>query len=125
MDRMCGYGGMADALDLGSSGKPCRFKSCYPHHNMAEYHPVEEVRVVMRRFVPIAGAPDLGSSGKPCSQSEQRSVRARPSQAITSPVIHTMSQSALWAIFALINGGISPSQGGKIWKKKKNKQKKL
>ncbi len=22
---------MADALDLGSSGRPCRFKSCYPH----------------------------------------------------------------------------------------------
>ena len=23
---------MADTLDLGSSGKPCRFKSCYLHH---------------------------------------------------------------------------------------------
>ena len=22
---------LADALDLGSSGKPCRFKSCQPH----------------------------------------------------------------------------------------------
>ena len=22
---------LADALDLGSSGRPCRFKSCYPH----------------------------------------------------------------------------------------------
>ena len=22
---------LADALDLGSSGKPCRFDSCYPH----------------------------------------------------------------------------------------------
>ena len=22
---------LADALDLGSSGKPCRFESCYPH----------------------------------------------------------------------------------------------
>lgn len=22
---------MADALDLGSSGRPCRFKSCHPH----------------------------------------------------------------------------------------------
>ncbi len=22
---------LADALDLGSSGQPCRFKSCYPH----------------------------------------------------------------------------------------------
>lgn len=21
---------LADALDLGSSGRPCRFKSCYP-----------------------------------------------------------------------------------------------
>ena len=27
----CGYGGMADALDLGSSPQGCRFKSCYPH----------------------------------------------------------------------------------------------
>ena len=23
---------LADALDLGSSGDPCRFKSCHPHH---------------------------------------------------------------------------------------------
>ncbi len=22
---------LADALDLGSSGRPCRFKSCHPH----------------------------------------------------------------------------------------------
>ena len=22
---------LADALDLGSSGRPCRFKSCWPH----------------------------------------------------------------------------------------------
>ena len=22
---------LADALDLGSSGRPCRFESCYPH----------------------------------------------------------------------------------------------
>ena len=22
---------LADAPDLGSGGKPCRFKSCYPH----------------------------------------------------------------------------------------------
>ena len=22
---------LADTLDLGSSGQPCRFKSCYPH----------------------------------------------------------------------------------------------
>ena len=31
----CGYGGMADALDLGSSSKECRFKSCYPHQMRA------------------------------------------------------------------------------------------
>ena len=24
---------LADALDLGSSGYPCRFKSCHPHHD--------------------------------------------------------------------------------------------
>ena len=24
---------LADALDLGSSGRPCRFESCYPHTN--------------------------------------------------------------------------------------------
>ena len=23
---------LADALDLGSSGRPCRFDSCHPHH---------------------------------------------------------------------------------------------
>ena len=23
---------LADTLDLGSSGQPCRFKSCHPHH---------------------------------------------------------------------------------------------
>ena len=26
---------LADALDLGSSGRPCRFKSCYPHARSA------------------------------------------------------------------------------------------
>lgn len=26
---------LADALDLGSSGRPCRFKSCYPHKKSA------------------------------------------------------------------------------------------
>ena len=25
---------LADALDLGSSGRPCRFESCYPHQIM-------------------------------------------------------------------------------------------
>ena len=34
---MCGYGGMADALDLGSSPKGCRFNSCYPHHLNFKY----------------------------------------------------------------------------------------
>ena len=24
---------LADAPDLGSGGRPCRFKSCYPHKN--------------------------------------------------------------------------------------------
>ena len=24
---------LADALVLGTSGQPCRFKSCYPHHS--------------------------------------------------------------------------------------------
>ena len=23
---------LADTMDLGSIGQPCRFKSCYPHH---------------------------------------------------------------------------------------------
>ena len=26
---------MADTPDLGSGGRPCRFKSCYPHHRNA------------------------------------------------------------------------------------------
>ena len=25
---------LADALDLGSSGRPCRFKSCHPHESL-------------------------------------------------------------------------------------------
>ena len=29
---------MADALDLGSSGRPCRFKSCYPHKQGLSRH---------------------------------------------------------------------------------------
>ena len=28
---------LADALDLGSSGKPCRFKSCYPQFKKIPY----------------------------------------------------------------------------------------
>ena len=34
-NRLFLYAGMvelADTRDLGSRGKPCRFKSCYPHH---------------------------------------------------------------------------------------------
>lgn len=26
---------LADTMDLGSIGQPCRFKSCYPHHKSA------------------------------------------------------------------------------------------
>ena len=32
--KMCVYAGvaeLADAPDLGSGGRPCRFKSCHPH----------------------------------------------------------------------------------------------
>ena len=32
---------LADALDLGSSGRPCRFDSCYPQ---------EKRRILLRRF---------------------------------------------------------------------------
>ena len=28
---------LADALVLGTSGQPCRFKSCYPHHDECSY----------------------------------------------------------------------------------------
>ena len=35
--KLCGYGGMADALDLGSSPKGCRFNSCYPHQKNRIY----------------------------------------------------------------------------------------
>ena len=31
MDKIAGMAELADALDLGSSGRPCRFESCYPH----------------------------------------------------------------------------------------------
>ena len=30
MDEIAGMAELADALDLGSSGRPCRFESCYP-----------------------------------------------------------------------------------------------
>ena len=28
---------LADALDLGSSGKPCRFDPCYPHQKIKHF----------------------------------------------------------------------------------------
>lgn len=28
---------LADMRDLGSRGKPCRFKSCYPHQAAADF----------------------------------------------------------------------------------------
>ena len=30
--RYAGVAELADALDLGSSGRPCRFDSCYPQY---------------------------------------------------------------------------------------------
>ena len=30
---------LADALDLGSSGRPCRFESCYPHRAAKAVNP--------------------------------------------------------------------------------------
>ena len=30
-DKQAGMAELADAPDLGSGGRPCRFKSCYPH----------------------------------------------------------------------------------------------
>ena len=38
---------LADALDLGSSGQPCRFDPCYPHHKK-HLHKGEERYVVDR-----------------------------------------------------------------------------
>ncbi len=34
MDGIAGMAELADALDLGSSGRPCRFESCCPHSNV-------------------------------------------------------------------------------------------
>ena len=34
--RPAGMVELADTMDLGSIGKPCRFKSCYPHHTAAD-----------------------------------------------------------------------------------------
>ena len=31
LKKFAGVAELADALDLGSSGRPCRFKSCHPH----------------------------------------------------------------------------------------------
>ena len=36
---------LADALDLGSSGRPCRFDSCYSHQRSAEPFPNEVQRI--------------------------------------------------------------------------------
>lgn len=33
VDKHAGMAELADAQDLGSCGKPCRFNPCYPHHN--------------------------------------------------------------------------------------------
>ena len=30
---------LADTLDLGSNGQPCRFKSCYPHKHKERARP--------------------------------------------------------------------------------------
>ena len=35
-----GMAELADALDSGSSGRPCRFKSCYPHQTEKTPHGV-------------------------------------------------------------------------------------
>ena len=37
---------LADALDLGSSGRPCRFDSCMPHHFFYKARMVELVDAV-------------------------------------------------------------------------------
>ena len=41
---------LADALDLGSSGQPCRFKSCYPHQKGKG-----GVHLLLFLFVKVAG----------------------------------------------------------------------
>ena len=35
MNGIAGMAELADALDLGSSGRPCRFESCCPHSEKA------------------------------------------------------------------------------------------
>ena len=35
---------LADAPDLGSGGKPCRFKSCYPHFLYCKVGATEQCR---------------------------------------------------------------------------------
>ena len=39
---------LADALDLGSSGRPCRFKSCYPQAKSPEKSGLFLFRVAFR-----------------------------------------------------------------------------
>ena len=43
---------LADALDLGSSGWPCRFKSCYPHHEKEGARPSLFFVVCVSNFNP-------------------------------------------------------------------------
>ena len=49
---------LADALDLGSSGIPCRFDSCHPH--FAFYKRIIDTGV----WLSLARALDLGSRGR-------------------------------------------------------------
>ena len=41
-----GVAELADALDLGSSGRPCRFKSCHPHKKDVRK---EQTLIIIRR----------------------------------------------------------------------------
>ena len=48
MNGIAGMAELADALDLGSSGRPCRFESCCPHSKKPLY--LREERRIYKGF---------------------------------------------------------------------------
>ena len=46
--KPAGMAELADAPDLGSGGRPCRFESCYPHAKSTDFSVLFEFHVIFR-----------------------------------------------------------------------------
>ncbi len=53
---------LADALDLGSNGQPCRFKSCYPHQKNGKAFALPVLLVNIVEITGLEGGGDCGSN---------------------------------------------------------------